>query len=153
MAAVAKAAGFAGLLRVLVGALSTQQANWRPAIWLITVLTLAVGSVLALAQKDLKRMFAYSSISQAGYVLVGVQAASSTGTAGALYYLFTYTFIIIGTLRGRRTDSGPGRGPQRSGCHPGSVPPAAAPGGGHADLPAGAGGRAVYERAFSASST
>jgi NADH:ubiquinone oxidoreductase subunit 5 (subunit L)/multisubunit Na+/H+ antiporter MnhA subunit len=98
MAAVAKAAGFAGLLRVLNGAFSTQQANWRPAIWLITILTLAVGSVLALAQKDLKRMFAYSSISQAGYVLVGVQAASTQGTAGALYYLFTYTFIIVGTF-------------------------------------------------------
>jgi NADH-quinone oxidoreductase subunit N len=98
MAAVAKAAGFAGLLRVLNGALSTQQVNWRPAIWLIAVLTLLVGSVLALAQKDLKRMLAYSSISQAGYVLVGVQAASKSGTAGALFYLFTYTFIIIGTF-------------------------------------------------------
>jgi NADH-quinone oxidoreductase subunit N len=98
MAAVAKAAGFAGLIRVLNGALITEQANWRPAIWLITILTLAIGSVLALAQKDLKRMFAYSSISQAGYVLVGVQAASTQGTAGSLYYLFTYTFIIIGTF-------------------------------------------------------
>jgi NADH:ubiquinone oxidoreductase subunit 5 (subunit L)/multisubunit Na+/H+ antiporter MnhA subunit len=54
--------------------------------------------VLALAQKDLKRMLAYSSISQAGYVLVGVEAASKSGTAGALFYLFTYTFIIIGTF-------------------------------------------------------
>ena len=98
MAAVAKAAGFAGLLRTLNEALLTQQANWRPAIWLIAVLTLLVGSVLALAQKDLKRMLAYSSISQAGYVLVGVQAASAKGTAGALFYLFTYTFIIMGTF-------------------------------------------------------
>jgi NADH-quinone oxidoreductase subunit N len=108
MAAVAKAAGFAGLLRVLNAAFSTEQANWRPAIWLITVLTLAVGSVLALAQKDMKRMFAYSSISQAGYVLVGVQAASSQGTAGSLYYLFTYTFIIIGTFTVVELIQGPG---------------------------------------------
>ncbi len=79
MAAVAKAAGFAGLLRVLLGGLSSQQANWRPIIWLLAVLTLLVGSVLAIAQKDLKRMLAYSSISQAGYVLVGVQAASRPG--------------------------------------------------------------------------
>lgn len=98
MAAVAKAAGFAGLLRVLTEALVSQQADWRPAIWLIAVLTLIVGSVLAIAQKDLKRMMAYSSISQAGYVLVGVQAASSTGTSAALFYLFTYVFIIIGTF-------------------------------------------------------
>lgn len=98
MAAVAKAAGFAALLRVLTGALNTQQADWRPIIWFIAVLTLLVGSVLAIAQKDLKRMLAYSSISQAGYILIGVQAASSAGTAGALFYLFTYVFIIIGTF-------------------------------------------------------
>ena len=108
MAAVAKAAGFAGLIRVLDGALRTQQANWRPAIWLIAVLTLLVGSVLAIAQRDLKRMFAYSSISQAGYVLVGVQAASTTGTSGALFYLFTYTFIIIGTFTIVGIIQGPG---------------------------------------------
>ena len=98
MAAVAKAAGFAGLLRVLTEALSSQEANWRPVIWILAVLTLIVGSVLAIAQKDLKRMLAYSSISQAGYVLVGVQAGSSAGTSGALFYLFTYTFIVAGTF-------------------------------------------------------
>jgi NADH-quinone oxidoreductase subunit N len=98
MAAVAKAAGFAGLLRVLNQGLISQQVNWRPIIWVLAVLTLLVGSVLALAQRDLKRMFAYSSISQAGYVLVGVEAASSTGTSAALFYLFTYAFIIIGTF-------------------------------------------------------
>jgi NADH-quinone oxidoreductase subunit N len=98
MAAVAKAAGFAGLLRVLNEALKTQQADWKPIIWLLAVLTLLVGSVLAIAQKDLKRMLAYSSISQAGYVLVGVEAASATGTSGALFYLFTYTFIVIGSF-------------------------------------------------------
>ncbi|MHB1535584.1 MAG: NADH-quinone oxidoreductase subunit N [Acidimicrobiales bacterium] len=98
MAAVAKAAGFAGLLRVLVEALNTQQVNWRPAIWLLAVLSLLVGSVLAIVQKDLKRMLAYSSISQAGYVLIGLQAASAKGTAGALFYLLTYTFIIAGSF-------------------------------------------------------
>jgi NADH-quinone oxidoreductase subunit N len=98
MAAVAKAAGFAGLLRILVEGFSTQQANWRPIIWFLAVVTLLVGSVLAIVQRDLKRMLAYSSISQAGYVLIGLQAASSRGTSGALFYLFTYTFIIAGTF-------------------------------------------------------
>jgi NADH-quinone oxidoreductase subunit N len=98
MAAVAKAAGFAGMLRVLTEALITQQTDWRPIIWLVAVLTLVVGSVLAIAQRDLKRMLAYSSISQAGYVLVGVQAASNTGSSAALFYLFTYTFIVIGSF-------------------------------------------------------
>ncbi len=98
MASVAKAAGFAGLLRVLMTGLPTQASNWRPIIWLTAVLTLIVGSFVAVAQRDLKRMLAYSSISQAGYVLVGLQAASATGTASVLFYLFTYTFIIIGTF-------------------------------------------------------
>jgi NADH-quinone oxidoreductase subunit N len=98
MAAVAKAAGFAGLIRVLDEALISQQVNWRPAIWAIAVLTLLVGSVLAIVQKDLKRMLAYSSISQAGYVLIGVQAASAEGASAALFYLFTYTFIIAGSF-------------------------------------------------------
>ena len=98
MASVAKAAGFAGLIRVLFEALPTQAANWRPIIWVIAVLTLLVGSVMAIAQRDLKRMLAYSSISQAGYVLVGIQAGTSYGTAGVLFYLFTYTFIVAGTF-------------------------------------------------------
>ncbi|MGC8512159.1 MAG: NADH-quinone oxidoreductase subunit N [Acidimicrobiales bacterium] len=98
MAAVAKAAGFAGLLRVLTQALGTQQADWKPIVWLLAVLTLGVGAVMAIAQRDLKRMLAYSSISQAGYVLLGVQAATTQGSSAALFYLFTYTFIVIGTF-------------------------------------------------------
>lgn len=98
MAAVAKAGGFAGLVRILVQAFATQQSNWRPVIWLLAVLTLLVGSVLAIVQQDLKRMLAYSSISQAGYVLIGLQAGSAKGVAGVSFYLFTYTFIIAGTF-------------------------------------------------------
>lgn len=98
MASVAKAAGFAGLLRVLLEGFGSQQANWRPIIWVMAVLTLLVGSVLAIVQRDLKRMLAYSSISQAGYVLIGLQAGSALGTAGALFYLLTYTFIIAGSF-------------------------------------------------------
>ncbi|HET9078599.1 MAG TPA: NADH-quinone oxidoreductase subunit N [Acidimicrobiales bacterium] len=108
MAAVAKAAGFAGLLRILTGSLITQESVWRPIIWLLAVLTLIVGSVVAIAQKDLKRMLAYSSISQAGYILVGLQAASRTGTAGALFYLFTYSFVVIGTFAVVQVVQGPG---------------------------------------------
>ena len=98
MAAVAKAGGFAGLLRVLTEALPSQEVNWRPIIWVLAVLTLLAGSVLAIVQKDLKRMLAYSSISQAGYVLIGVQAGSAQGTASVLFYLLTYVFIVIGTF-------------------------------------------------------
>ena len=98
MAAVAKAAGFAALLRVLIGAFSTMSVDWRPIIWVLAALTLLVGSMLAIVQTDIKRMLAYSSISHAGYVLVGLQAASSMGTAGALFYLFSYVFLVIGSF-------------------------------------------------------
>jgi NADH-quinone oxidoreductase subunit N len=74
------------------------------------VLTLLVGSVLAIVQTDVKRMLAYSSISHAGFVLVGVQAASDRGVSGALFYLLAYTFMVVGsfgvvTLVGRRGDA------------------------------------------------
>jgi NADH-quinone oxidoreductase subunit N len=73
------------------------------------VLTLLVGSVLAIVQNDVKRMLAYSSVSHAGFVLVGVQAASDRGVSGALFYLLAYTFMVVGsfgvvTLVGRRGD-------------------------------------------------
>jgi NADH-quinone oxidoreductase subunit N len=98
MAAVAKAAGFAGLVRILIQAFATQQVNWRPVIWFLAVVTLLVGSVLAIVQRDLKRMLAYSSISQAGYVLIGLQAGTARGVSGVSFYLFTYMFIIAGTF-------------------------------------------------------
>jgi len=98
MAAVAKAAGFAGLLRVLMLALPTEASTWRPVIWVLATLSVLVGSVLALVQVDLKRMLAYSSISQAGYVLIGLQAGTASGVRAACFYLFTYTFMVIGTF-------------------------------------------------------
>ncbi|MBO0692406.1 MAG: NADH-quinone oxidoreductase subunit N, partial [Acidimicrobiaceae bacterium] len=110
MAAVAKAGGFAGLVRILVQGFISQQVNWRPVIWLLAVLTLLLGSVLAIVQRDLKRMLAYSSISQAGYVLIGLQAGSAKGVASIGFYLFTYTFIIAGTFAVVQLIQGEGEG-------------------------------------------
>ena len=119
MAAVAKAAGFAGMVRVLMLAFPTQVANWRPIIWVLATASVLVGSVLALVQSDLKRMLAYSSVSQAGYVLIGLQAGTAAGVQAVCFYLFTYTFMVIGTfavvsiLQGRgevRDDLGTVRG-------------------------------------------
>jgi NADH-quinone oxidoreductase subunit N len=62
------------------------------------VLTLVVGSVLAIVQTDVKRMMAYSSISHAGFILVGVQAATDRGISAALFYVLSYTFMIVGTF-------------------------------------------------------
>lgn len=110
MASGVKAAGFAGLLRVLFLGFQGYAVDWQPVVYGIAALTLVVGSVLAVVQSNVKRMMAYSSISHAGFVLVGVQAASERGTAAALFYLAAYTFMIVGTfgvitLVGRRGDA------------------------------------------------
>jgi NADH-quinone oxidoreductase subunit N len=109
MASGVKVAGFAGLIRVFVLAFDAYSVDWQPMIYAVAVLTLLVGSILAVVQTDVKRMMAYSSISHAGFVLVGVQAATERGVEAALFYLATYTFLIAGTfgvitLVGRRGD-------------------------------------------------
>lgn len=109
MSAATKAAAFAALLRIFVGTFDLYRADWRPAVWALAVLSLVVGSVAAVVQTDVKRMLAYSSINHAGYVLIGVQAATDKGTAAALVYLLVYAFMTLGafavvTVVGRRGD-------------------------------------------------
>ncbi len=98
MASAAKAAGFAALLRVFYLTFETYSVDWRPVVFVLAVLTLVVGSVLAVVQTNAKRMLAYSSISHAGFILVAVQAGSARGTAAALFYLLAYTFMVLGTF-------------------------------------------------------
>ena len=98
MAAAAKTAGFAGLLRVFVSTMQTQRLDWQPIVWTLAVLSMVIGSVLAVMQTDIKRMLAYSSISHAGFILVGVQAATDDGVSSALFYLLAYTFIVLGSF-------------------------------------------------------
>jgi len=98
MAAAAKAAGFSALLRIFFSAFGSQRLDWQPIVWVLAVLSLVVGSVLAIVQTDVKRMLAYSSISHAGYVLIGLQAASRRGIAGSLFYLLAYTFMVLGSF-------------------------------------------------------
>ena len=98
MAAAAKAAGFAALLRIFFSAFGTERLDWQPMVWVLAILSLVVGSILAVVQTDVKRMLAYSSISHAGYVLIGLQAASDRGIAGSLFYLLAYTFLILGSF-------------------------------------------------------
>ncbi len=109
MAAAAKAAGFAALLRIFFAGFGTLRLDWQPMVWALAVLSLVVGAVLAVVQTDVKRMLAYSSISHAGYVLIGLQAATDKGIAGSLFYLLAYTFMILGsfavvTIVGREGD-------------------------------------------------
>jgi NADH-quinone oxidoreductase subunit N len=105
MGSVGKTAAFVALIRVFTVALPSRSDDWRSVVVVLAVLTLVVGSVLAVVQTDVKRMLAYSSISHAGFILVGLVAAgqvastdANLGTSGALTYLFIYSILVIGTL-------------------------------------------------------
>ncbi len=98
MAAVAKAGAFAAVLRIFVSSLSTVRTDWQPVVTGLAVLTLVVGAAIALAQRDVKRMLAYSSINHAGFILLGLEAADPRGVSASLYYLFAYTVMVIGTF-------------------------------------------------------
>jgi len=92
-----KAAAFAALLRVL-GALRPVEADWLRLVWILAVLTMTLGNVVALAQQNLKRMLAYSSIAHVGYMLVGLAALGGAGGAAVLFYLLVYSFATIGAF-------------------------------------------------------
>jgi NADH-quinone oxidoreductase subunit N len=98
MAAIAKVGAFAALLRVFVSSFDTVRTDWQPVIWGIAIASLVVGACAALVQKDIKRMMAYSSINHAGFILLGVEAATVRGVSASLYYLFTYMFLVIGSF-------------------------------------------------------
>ena len=91
LSVASKAAGFAAAIRVFETALPAAQPEWAMLFAAVAAATMTVGNVVALVQSNVKRMLAYSSIAQAGYILVGVAAASSSGVAAVLFYLLAYT--------------------------------------------------------------
>jgi len=93
-----KAAAFAALLRVLLSAFKSAQPDWTLSLWAAAILTMTVGNVLAIAQSNLKRMLAYSSIAHVGYMLIGVVVGTQLGAAAVLYYLAAYTFMTAGAF-------------------------------------------------------
>lgn len=96
MSTASKAAAFASLILILHFALPDER--WQLVLAVIAVITMVVGNVLAIAQANVKRMLAYSSIAHAGYVLVGLAAGSVAGYSGALYYLLVYSVMNIGAF-------------------------------------------------------
>jgi NADH-quinone oxidoreductase subunit N len=97
MAVGAKAGGFAALLRVFTLAFPSLTVNMVPVLWMISALTMIVGNVVAIAQTNIKRLLAYSSIAQAGYILMalvpyGNGKVSPNSVAAALFYLVAYAF-------------------------------------------------------------
>jgi NADH-quinone oxidoreductase subunit N len=95
MAACTKVAAFGGLLRVLYVAFQGSTWNFRPVLGTIAVLTMLIGSVLAVTQTDIKRLLAYSSIANAGYVMVGVLAVNREGLSSSMFYLVAYGFAVL----------------------------------------------------------
>ncbi len=98
MAAAVKVAAIGALLRVLYVAFGGIRWDWQFMLWVIAGLTMLVGSIVAISQSDIKRMLAYSSIAQAGFILVGVSAASQAGLDASLFYLIAYGFTTMGTF-------------------------------------------------------
>ncbi len=108
MASIGKVAAVAALVRVLVVALGYYRDDWRPIIWVLAVASVVIGSVLAVVQTNVKRMLAYSSITHAGYILVGLEAAAhhagesgdrlGPGVPAIAFYLLAYAVIVSGTF-------------------------------------------------------
>ena len=146
MASAVKAAGFAALIRVFVETLGMRADDWRPAVFALACATLAVGSVLAAVQSDAKRVLAYSSISHAGFILVGVQAASDPGVAAVLFYLAAYAVIAVGSFTVVAVLSGPRDDRTGLDALTGPRHPQTGAGVGPDRLVAGSGGRAVHVR-------
>jgi NADH-quinone oxidoreductase subunit N len=92
-----KAAAFAGIVRVFIATASTQATDWTTLFAVLAALTMTVGNVVALTQKSVKRMLAYSSVAHAGYVLVAL-AAGASGVQSAVLYLLIYSLMSIGAF-------------------------------------------------------
>ena len=98
MATTVKIDAFGALMRVLYVAFGGIRWDWTPMLWIVAILTMVVGSVIAVTQSDIKRMLAYSSVAQAGFILVGVIAVSGKGLASVLFYVIAYGFATIGAF-------------------------------------------------------
>ena len=98
MAASVKAAAFVAFLRVFLVGLGGAYDSWWTILWWIAAITMVVANLIALAQSNVKRMLAYSSIAHGGYLLVALVAANDTAAAGLLFYLLVYTVMNIGAF-------------------------------------------------------
>ena len=95
---VPKIGSFVLAIRVLAEGLDAMVASWQGMLIVLAVLSMAVGNIVAIAQSNLKRMLAYSSIAHVGYMLVGVVAGGAPGAGAVLFYLLAYTFTTVGTF-------------------------------------------------------
>ncbi len=98
MSACVKTAAFAVFARVMIEAMFGAAARWHSAVWWLAVVTMIAGNVLALSQKNLVRLLAYSSIAHAGYLLVSIVVASTAGTTALVFYSVSYTLATMGAF-------------------------------------------------------
>jgi NADH-quinone oxidoreductase subunit N len=96
MSAGVKAAAFAAFLRVFLQAVPALAGDWQPAVAVLAIVTMVIGNLGALAQTNIKRMLAYSSVAHAGYILTAVVAAPGAGTEAVLFYLVAYAAVNLG---------------------------------------------------------
>ena len=98
LSVASKAASIAFLLRIFLGPFATARDVWVPLLSAIAVLTMTVGNLAAISQNNIKRLLAYSSISHAGYMLLGLIAGNATGIDGIAVYVLAYTFMNLGAF-------------------------------------------------------
>lgn len=91
-----KIAGFAMVMRLLIGGLSELHADWQAMLIILAVLSLAIGNIVAIAQTNLKRMLAYSTIGHIGFVLMGILSATPEGYSSAMFYSIIYALMTLG---------------------------------------------------------
>jgi NADH-quinone oxidoreductase subunit N len=110
MSVATKVAAFAALIRCFSYTFSDSYAQWNGIVAFVAIISMVGGNIAAITQSSVKRMLAYSSIAQAGYILIGVAVQSDVGTIGALYYLAAYAatqlgaFAVITVMAGRGED-------------------------------------------------
>ena len=98
MAAATKVAAFGAILRIFYVSFANAEWSWKPAMVVIAIITMVFGSVVAITQRDVKRMLAYSSIAHAGFLLSGVIALSKSGLDASIFYLFAYGIATVGAF-------------------------------------------------------
>jgi NADH-quinone oxidoreductase subunit N len=98
LSVASKAASIAFLLRIFLGPLASSRAAWEPLLAAVAVATLTLGNLAAINQTNIKRLLAYSSISHAGYMLLGLVAGNDTGINGIAVYVMVYTFMNLGAF-------------------------------------------------------
>lgn len=98
LSTASKAASFAFLLRIFLGPLGAARPVWEPLFIAIAIATMTVGNLAAITQSNIKRLLAYSSVSHAGYMLLGLIAGNETGIKGISVYVLVYTFMNLGAF-------------------------------------------------------